>query len=252
MLSVAASIIIGASVFIGTFVSGIFGMVGGQIVLATALYFMPVSAGMTMFSALMFTSGAWRGWLWREHVHWPITARYIGGSVIAYVLMLFIFYVPSKPVVYLGIGLAPILADLLPKKIAPNIERAGMPWLSGFIVMLLQITVGAGGNVLDAFFQNSTLNRHVTVASKAVMQLFSQAGRFAYFGFAAWQEGETLPWWLLGVYILLTFAGGSAAAGVLNWMSDANFRKATRALIWGLSLIYVGRGLWLLFTGSTT
>ena len=84
------------------------------------------------------------------------------------------------------------------------------------------------------------------------MQLFSQAGRFLYFGFAALQAGEIIPWWLLGVYILITFVGGSAAAGVLNRMSDASFRKWTRALIWALSLIYVARGAWLLITGSTT
>ncbi len=252
MLSLAASLIIGGAVFVGTFVSGIFGMVGGQIVLATALYFMPVSSGMTLFSALMFTSGAWRGVLWRQHVNWPITTRYIAGSVVAYVVMLFIYYVPSKPVVYLGLGLAPILADLMPKKIAPNIERTGMPYLSGFIVMLLQITVGAGGNVLDAFFQTSSLTRHTIVATKAIMQLFSQAGRFLYFGFAALQAGEIIPWWLLVVYVLITFVGGSAAAGVLNRMSDASFRKWTRALIWALSLIYVARGAWLLITGSTT
>ena len=75
MITFAASIFIGLSVFVGTFTSGIFGMVGGQIVLATVLYFLPVSAGMTLVSGLMFTSGLWRGILWRQHVHWPVTWR---------------------------------------------------------------------------------------------------------------------------------------------------------------------------------
>jgi uncharacterized membrane protein YfcA len=247
-----ASLIIGLTVFIGTFVSGVFGMVGGQLILAVALIYMPVSAGMTLFSALMFTSGAWRGFLWRKHVHWPITLHYLIGSVIAYIIMLFVSFYPSKPVVYLGLGLTPLIADLLPKRLTPSIERKGMPFISGLIVMTLQISFSAGGNVLDAFFQKSTLNRHVTVATKAIMQLFAQAGRFFYFGLAALQADEQIPWSLLGIYILITFAGGSAAAGVLNRMSDANFRKGTRFLIWALSLIYVLRGLWLLLTDSTT
>ena len=248
MIGLTASLVIGASVFVGTFTSGIFGMVGGQIILATVLFFLPVSAGMTLFSALMFTSGLWRGILWRAHVNWPITIRFVAGSVVAYVLMLFIAFVPSKPVVYLGLGLAPIIADLLPKRFAPDIERPGIPYFSGFLVMLLQISVGAGGNVLDAFFQASNLNRHVTVATKAVMQLFSQAGRFVYFGLAALNDGDSIQWWLLGIYVLISFAGGSAAAGLLNRMSDVHFRRGTRALIWVLSLIYVARGLWLVFT----
>jgi uncharacterized membrane protein YfcA len=252
MLGLIPSLVIGVCVFIGTFVSGIFGMVGGQIVLAVALYYMPVAAAMTLFSALMFTSGLWRGFMWRQHVDWPITIRYVAGSAIAYVLMLFIHYVPTKPVVYLGLGLAPMLVDLAPKRFAPSIERPGMPFFSGFLVMVLQLAVGVGGNVLDAFFQKSTLTRHRTVATKAVTQLFSQVGRFFYFGIAALQADEAIPWQLMIVYVLLTFAGGSAAGSILNRMSDAHFRRWTRVLIWILSLIYVARGLWLIAIGSTT
>ena len=249
MITSLAAVVIGLSVFVGTFTSGIFGMVGGQIVLATVLYYLPVSAGMTLFSGLMFTSGLWRGILWRQHVHWAVTWRFLCGSVVAYALMLVISFVPSKPVVYLGLGMTPIIADLLPKKFAPDITRPGVPYFAGFLVMALQISVGAGGNVLDAFFQASSLNRHVTVATKAVMQLFAQVGRFVYFGSAALAAGESIQWWLFGIYVLISFAGGSAAAGLLNKLSDVHFRRGTRALIWILSLIYVGRGLWLVFTG---
>jgi uncharacterized membrane protein YfcA len=252
MLGLIPSLVIGAAVFIGTFVSGIFGMVGGQIVLAVALYYMPVAAAMTMFSALMFTSGLWRGFMWRQHVDWAITIRYVAGSVVAYVLMLFIQYVPTKPIVYLGLGLTPLMADLVPKRFSPRIDRAGMPYFAGFLVMVLQILVGVGGNVLDAFFQKSALTRHTIVATKAVTQLFSQAGRFFYFGLAALDAGETAPWQLMIIYIGLTIAGGSAAGSILNRMSDAHFRRWTRVLIWILSLIYVARGLWLIAIGSTT
>ncbi len=246
-----AALVIGVTVFLGTFISGIFGMVGGQLILAVALIYMPVSAAMTLFSALMFTSGAWRGFLWRKHIHWPITLEYLMGSVIAYIFMLFVSFYPTKPVVYLGLGLTPLIVDLLPKHFTPSIEKRGLAFICGLIVMVLQISFSAGGNVLDAFFQKSTLTRHVTVATKAIMQLFAQAGRFVYFGLAALQGDEYIPWSMLIIYIGITFAGGSAAAGVLNRMSDANFRKGTRFLIWALSLIYVLRGLWLL-TDSTT
>jgi len=52
--------------------------------------------------------------------------------------------------------------------------------------------------------------------------------------------------------MVISAAGTSAGGGVLNKISDSTFRKGTRYLIWALSLIYIARGLWLLFTGSTT
>ncbi|MFN3889426.1 MAG: TSUP family transporter [Beijerinckiaceae bacterium] len=250
MLSLFASLSIAAASFSGAFLSGIFGMAGGQIVLAVLLYFLPVSAAMTMFSALMFSSGAWRAFLWRSHIDWSIAARYIAGSVAGMGLMLMILFVPSKPVVYLGLGLTPFIGDMLPKKWRPDITKRGMGLLCGFIAMILQIAVGGAGNVLDMFFQNSPLNRHAIVATKAFTLLFSQLMRFLYFGVAALDGGEHLPVQLFFICMLLTLAGGSAAVSLLNRLTDDSFRKWTRALIYGMSIIYVARGLWLLWTGE--
>ncbi|MDB5569192.1 MAG: putative rane transporter protein [Hyphomicrobiales bacterium] len=249
MISFAAGCAIAAATFLGSFTSGIFGMVGGQIILGVLLYYLPVTAAMTVFSGLMFTSGAWRGFLWRQHVDWGLTVRYVAGSVAGYGVMMLIMFVPPKPMIYLGLGLAPIVGDLLPKRFAPDVTRRGMAALAGFIVMVLQIAVGAAGNLLDMFFQASALDRKTIVATKAVTQLFSQAMRFLYFGALALEAGDYAPWWLFAFYVLLTFAGGSAAAGVLNRISDASFRKWTRTLIHLLSAAYVARGLWLLWAG---
>lgn len=251
MITFLSGAIIAATTFIGAFVSGIFGMVGGQILLAVLLYYLPVAAAMTVFSGMMFVNGSWRALLWRKHIHWPITIRYVAGSAVAYGAMLLIAYVPSKPVIYLGIGLLPLIGDLLPKKFAPDITRRGMAAFCGFVIMALQITVGAAGNVLDMFFQASPLNRHVTVATKAVTQLFSQAMRFLYFGALLDSLGEVGPWWYFAALVIVSAAGTSAGGSVLNRMSDTNFRKGTRYLIWALSAIYVARGAWLLFTGQS-
>jgi uncharacterized membrane protein YfcA len=249
MISLFAGSVIAVATFIGAFTSGIFGMVGGQIILAVLLYYLPVSAAMTLFSALMFSSGAWRGLLWRKHIDWRIANRYVVGAVAGYLLMLFIQFVPSTPMIYLGLGITPLLGDLLPKRWAPDVTKRGMAVLCGFIIMVLQISVGAAGNVLDMFFQASKLDRHTIVATKAITQLFSQAARFVYFGAIALEAGDHAPWWVFVIYVLLTFAGGSAAAGVLNRMSDANFRKWTKWIIYALSIVYIVRGLWLLAYG---
>lgn len=252
MITTFSGAIIAVSVFAGAFVSGIFGMVGGQILLAVLLYFMSVPAAMTLFSAMMFVNGCWRGILWRKHIHWGITIKYLAGAVVAYGIMLMVAFVPSKPVVYLGIGMMPLIGDLLPKRFAPDISRGGMAYFAGFFILVLQLAVGAAGNVLDMFFQASPLNRHVIVATKAVTQLFSQAMRFIYFGALLDSVADIVPWWFFLGLMVISAAGTSAGGGVLNRITDSHFRKGTRYLIWALSLIYIARGLWLLVIGSTT
>ena len=56
MITPIAGILIGLATFAAAFVTGIFGMVGGQILLATLLYYLPVSAAMTLSLALATAS----------------------------------------------------------------------------------------------------------------------------------------------------------------------------------------------------
>ncbi len=246
MITFISGALITLAAFAGAFVSGVFGMVGGQILLAVLLYYLPVAAAMTLFSAMMFVTGVWRSVLWWRHIHWPVAIRYIAGAIMAYAIMLLIVFIPSKPMVYLGIGVLPLLGDLVPKKFAPDITRRGMAWFCGFIIMTLQIAVGAAGNVLDMFFQASPLSRHVIVATKAIAQLISQVMRFIYFGLLLGDANEFAPWWFFIVMIIVSLAGTSAGGAIMNGMSETNFRRGTRYLIWILSVIYIARGLWLL------
>ncbi len=250
MISLAAGAAIAVTAFVSSFITGAFGMAGGQILLAVLLYFLPVSAAMTVFSGLMFTSGLWRAALWRKHVDWRIALRVGAGLVAGYALMLSIHFVPSKPLIYLGLGLTPIIGDLAPKRFAPDVSKSPFGFVCGFVIMALQISIGAAGNVLDMFFQASPLGRHAIVATKAVVQISSQTMRFAYFGSIALAEGANADWRMFVVFMLLTFAGGSASARLLEGMSDAFFRLWTRRVILGLSAIYVARGLWLLWSGQ--
>lgn len=246
MLTLVSGLAVAMAAFASAFVSGIFGMVGGQILLAVLLYFLSVPAAMTVFSAMMFVNGSWRAVFWRKHIHWPITVRYIAGSIAGWITMLVIAFVPPKPVVYLGIGLLPFVGDLLPRHMKLDITRRGMSYFCGYLVMVLQIGVGAGGNVLDMFFQHSPLSRHAIVATKAMTQLFAQVVRFLYFGALIGAYNEIAPYWFFIGLVVLSAAGTSAGGGVLNWLSDSNFRNGTRYIIWVLSAIYVARGLWLL------
>lgn len=112
MITAAPTILIGASALSAAFVTGIFGMVGGQILLAVLLYYLPVSTAITLFSALMFASGFWRSILWHRYIVWSTTLIYLAGSVLGYIFISLISFVPSKPLIYLGIGLTPFIGDM--------------------------------------------------------------------------------------------------------------------------------------------
>jgi len=180
VITLSAGLAIGAVTFLGAFTSGIFGMVGGQFILAVLLYYMPVSAAMTLFSALMFMSGLWRGILCRRHIDWPLTWRYVAGSIIGYVLMLFIAFVPSKPVVYLGLGavhgdakdaivyfrnvITPI-ACFYVAIIAASLYRIDLtrtvPWLAGFAIAYGYCELAFGMDFLSLFHGDQYILRAI-------------------------------------------------------------------------------------------
>ncbi len=230
-----------------SFLSGIFGMAGGLILLGVLLAVLDVAPAMVLFGTTQLASNGWRGALWRQHVRWPIVGQYCLGSVAAFVAMKFVAFLPSKAIVYLGLGLLPFLVELLPKKLVPDITRTGAPMLCGALIMVLQLLAGAAGNVLDIFFQKSPLDRKAIVATKAVTQVVAHALRIAYFGSFASAFDAHLPLWIYAGAIALAMAGTSLAALVLSRMTDSGFRRWSQRLIMSVSASYALRGLWLLF-----
>ena len=250
IISTGVLILISLTGLISSFVSGIFGMAGGQIFLAVLLLYMPVAAALVVFAAVQVASGSWRAWLWRGHIHWPVAWRYILGSIVTYGLMRFVSFVPTKPVVYLGIGLMPFAAFALPKRFAPDITRPGAPYICGAFVMALQLIVGQAGNLLDVFFQASPLDRKRVVATKAVTQLVSQILRIFYFGAISGDVARQIPPWTWACLLAASIGGTSLAPLVLHRMTDDGFRKWTKVIIACFSALYVARGLWLLAFGE--
>jgi uncharacterized protein len=244
--------VLAGSVLVTSFLSGIFGMAGGMILLGVLLLVLDVAPAMVLFGTTQMASNGWRAFLWRRFVQWPIFAGYLVGSVAAFALMKVIAFVPDKATIYLGLGLLPFLAEMLPHSLRLDITRRGAPVYCGAIIMVLQLLAGAAGNVLDIFFQNSALDRKTIVATKAATQMVAHLLRVAYFGSFAHLMDESLPWWIYAVAVLTAFAGTSMAAFVLHRMSDAGFRRWSRIIIRAVSLTYVARGLWLLATGSPT
>ncbi|KAB2848901.1 MAG: TSUP family transporter [Hyphomicrobiaceae bacterium] len=238
---------LGLVVVATSFLSGIFGMAGGLILLGVLLLAFDVAPAMVLFGTTQTAANGWRAILWRRYVHWPVIPPYLGGCLLVFALMRFVSFLPGKAFIYLAIGFIPLLTLNLPERFSIDILKPGRAFLSGLIIMPLQLVGGGAGTVLDTFFQRSALDRRSIVATKAVTQVAAHLLRIAYFGSFVASFDAGIPLWVYGAAVLLAMLGTSLAALVLHRMSNESFRAWSRRLIVAVSVSFIGRGTWLLF-----
>jgi uncharacterized protein len=239
--------VIAATIVFSSFLSGIFGMAGGMVLLGVLLNYFDVATGMIFFSIIQLFANGWRVVQWRRYVLWPIFGWYVVGAMFAFACMWAIALVPDKATVYLALGLMPFAVEALPAAMRPNIEWKGVPLVTGVAATVVQVLAGVGGLFLDIFFQKSTLDRKTTNATKAVAQTFSHVVRALYFGSLS-GVGDA-PLWATGPAILLAIAGTSLAPLVIERMTDHGFRQWSRAIIFAISVVYLVRAAWLFWLG---
>lgn len=244
-ITLGSLITIAITIVGSSFISGIFGMAGGMILLGMLLVFFDVATAMVLFSTIQLAGNGWRAVLWRKFVRWPIFCLYIVGAVVAFLVMRSVAFVPDKAVVYLSLGLLPFVIEILPTAVRPNIEWRGAPFVAGLLTTFVQLVSGVGGLFLDIFFQKSLLDRKTTIATKAVSQTFSHILRLTYFGTLAGHI-DVVPLWVHGPAMLLAVLGTSLAPFVLERLTDVGFRQWTRWIIMAISAVYLMRGVWLL------
>jgi uncharacterized membrane protein YfcA len=246
MLAPVALAVVAVSILATSFISGIFGMAGGMILLGVLLIYMDVAPAMVLFGAIQTASNGWRAALWRRHVDWGIVWRYLVGSTAMFLLMRTAAILPNKATLYLCLGLLPFAADLLHRRVSLDITRPGVPYVCGALIIVLQLLAGAAGHILDVFFQKSALDRKTIVGTKAVTQVAGHLYRIAYFGSFTVAFDTSIAWWAYATAIALSLVGTSLAATVLMRMTDASFRAWSRRVTLVVSVTFLTRGLWLL------
>jgi len=247
-MSVLALALVGATIVVSSFLSGVFGMAGGMVLLGVLLVFFDVSSGMILFSIIQFFANGWRAVQWWEFVRWRIFWLYCLGAAVAFAGMRLVELVPDKALVYLLLGLMPFLVELIPAAARPNIEWRGVPFMTGVLTTIVQFLAGVGGLFLDIFFQKSALDRKTTLATKAVTQTASHVLRAAYF-VSFGSVGDAIGLWPLMGAVALAIGGTALAPYVIERMSDHGFRQWTRAVIFAISGVYLVRAAWLFSQG---
>jgi uncharacterized membrane protein YfcA len=246
-MSLTGWIIIGTSIVAGSFLSGVFGMAGGMVVIGVLLIYFDVATAMILFSIIQLTANGWRALQWWSYVRWDIIWLYCVGGAVAFVALRLVEFIPDKALVYLLLGLSPFAVDILPKSWRPNIEWRGVPFFCGLGTTVIQFISGVGGLFLDMFFQKSELDRKTTLATKAIAQSASHVLRLVYFVSLTGVAGvEAVP---TVAAIALAIGGTMLAPYVIERMTDDHFRQWTRVVIYTICIVYLARAAWLYWQG---
>jgi uncharacterized membrane protein YfcA len=231
---------------IGTaFLSGIFGMAGGLILIGVLLVVFPLPTAMVLHAVTQMASNGWRAILWWRHIAWKTIAFNVAGSLASVGLWSIWLYVPDKAMALLLLGLSPFIVRAIPDRIMQRTFGPAQVAGTGFVSMMLMLTTGVTGPLLDTMFLRSSLERKQIIATKAACQLFSHGFKLVYFGALVAQAGEVEPWFL-AIAVASSMIGTSLGKLLLERLSDAQFRTWSQRLITALASYYVGYGLVLL------
>ena len=235
-----------SALMIGTaFLSGIFGMAGGLILIGVLLVIFPLPAAMVLHAVTQMASNGWRAILWWRHIVWKILAFNVAGCLVSVALWSITLYVPDKAVALVLLGCSPFIVRAIPESVLPRTFGPLQVVGTGLVSMMLMLVTGVTGPLLDTMFLRSPLERRQIIATKAACQLFSHGFKLLYFGALIDQAGHVEPWFL-AVAVASSMVGTSLGKFLLEKLTDTQFRVWSNRLITVLATYYVGYGLVLL------
>lgn len=236
---------LGALMIATSFLSGIFGMAGGLILIGVLLAVMPLPSAMVLHAVTQMASNGWRAILWRQHIRWRSVVVYATGCVIAVGLWSITRYVPGKAAALLLLGITPFLARLVPKTLSPDPTNIRHGAFYGTVCMGLMLMTGVSGPLMDTFFLGGSYGRREIIATKATCQVLSHSLKLLYFG-GIIEQAATLDPLLAISAILASVMGTSLSRRLLESMSDKQFRTWANRLITIVASYYMLYASWLL------
>jgi uncharacterized membrane protein YfcA len=246
------SVLIATIILIATlataFLSSIFGMLGGLILMGILASILPIASAMVLHGLIQLISNGYRAWLNRNDIVWTIVTTLFIGNLLAITGLAFVAFLPDRITVLLALGLLPYIAWALPKNLALDVGKKPVGLLAGVVVVTTNLLAGVGGPILDVFFQRVQLTRHQVVATKAVAQALGHVSKVIFYGgFAAsagQQDWPTL--WLLWAAIIASITGTTLGKRVLDKMQDKTFFSWTQRVMLSVGAVLIARALYLM------
>jgi uncharacterized membrane protein YfcA len=251
-MNLSAALFVVCMAFVTATLSGVFGMAGGLVLMGALAFVLPVQAAFVTHGVLQLVANGWRAVLHRKFVRWDIVGWYALASLAAGLVVAFLSFAPSKPVLFLLLGLVPGLTWLPQRWINLDASKPLQAFLSGLSVTGLNLSAGVAGPLLDIFFVRTELTRHAIVATKAATQVFAHLAKIVVYGaplFAGSGIGMP-PWWVFLLAIPLSMGGTAVGGLILNRMTDVNFKRWTRWIVTGVGVTYLVRAVQLFAAGA--
>ncbi|WP_084422074.1 TSUP family transporter [Henriciella litoralis] len=267
-MSWLSAIIILIATLVTAFISGIFGMAGGLILMGVLTALLPVASAMVLHGCIQLVSNGWRAWLLRGHVDWKVFGRYVLGTVVAIGILFLVAWRPDKTMVYLMLGLVPFLVWVPRSMIDLDIQKPYQAEGAAVAVQCLNTLAGVSGPLLDLMFVRTDMTRQAIVATKSATQVLAHIVKIAFWitpillatGFslegllglgvagasAAGNVGSWPPLGLLVFAIPLSMTGTWLGGLVLDRMDDVNFKRWMRWLVTVIGAVYLARAAGLL------
>ena len=222
------------------FLSSIFGMLGGLILMGILVSIMPVSQAMVLHGLIQLTSNGYRAWLNRKDINWSIVATLIVGNIIALAGLVFVAFVPDRITVLLALGLLPYIAWALPKNAALDVTKKPIGLLAGMVVVATNLLAGVGGPLLDVFFQRVDMTRHQVVATKAVAQSLGHISKVIFFGFLTVSASNDWPMlWLVLIAMTASVTGTTLGKKILDMINDEIFFLWTQRILLSVGAVFI-------------
>ena len=218
--------------------SGIFGMAGGMLLMGVYVGLLPVPTAMVMHGGTQLVANMSRAVILRRHVYWKGFGCYVLGALAAFAALSSLRYSPAPLVVFVGLGLTPFVAAILPASWL-DFQQPRAAVVTGFQVAAVQLLAGSAGPLLDIAFVDTRLNRSQVVATKAVTQVFSHALKLVYFIRAARLGDISLP--LVVALLVATLAGTRLGTAILDRISETAFKRYSRAIVYAVGGVYLYR-----------
>jgi uncharacterized membrane protein YfcA len=202
---------------------------------------LPVSAAMVTHGLVQLMANGGRAFLHRKHINWRIAGLFLLGSVIVAMLLAFVAFEPSKPFIYLMLGLCPLAVWTPPGVLNIDANKSSHAILCSVLLTAVNLSAGASGPLLDIFFVRTALNRHQIVATKGATQSFAHITKIVFYGtplIATGGAGLPSPWFFAAM-VPISFAGTWTGGLILNRLSDVHFKQITRWIVTIVGVFYL-------------
>ena len=226
-----------------SFISGVFGMAGGMILLLVLVAMgLDVATAMALHGIAQATGNFWRLLTWRRHVRWRTILWFGVGVAVAAAAFSFVRFTPDRPVMLILLGLTPFVALVLPARLVPQADQSAGAWWCGLSSMAVTLVAGVAGPLVDAFFVRTPMDRRAIVATKAGCQFIGNLTKTVYF-LVVGGAAMALDPGLLAVALTAPVLGTYLSKFVLDSMTDVNFQKSTRVVIMAVGAISILNGV---------